>query len=74
MRKYPDLTSHQMRFLDLIQKHIVNYGKLEIDKLYEDPFTQLHVESVDGIFTNNAQIDDLLQLINDINDLAPGGE
>ena len=74
MHKYPDLTSHQMRFLDLIQKHIVNYGKLEIDKLYEAPFTQVHVESVDGIFTSDAQIDDLLQLINDINDLAPVGE
>jgi len=74
MRKYPDLTSHQMRFLDLIQKHIVNYGKLEIEKLYEAPFTQIHVESVDGIFTSDAQIDDLLQLISDINDLAPAGE
>lgn len=74
LQKYPDLTSHQMRFLDLIQKHIVNYGKLDIDRLYEAPFTQIHVESVDGIFTNESQINDLLQLIQDINDLTPDNE
>jgi type I restriction enzyme R subunit len=74
VQKYPGLSSHQMRFLALIQKHIVNYGRLEIDKLYEEPFTQLHIEGVDGVFTNDEQIDDLLDLITEINDLTPEGE
>ncbi|OGG43964.1 MAG: restriction endonuclease subunit R [Candidatus Handelsmanbacteria bacterium RIFCSPLOWO2_12_FULL_64_10] len=74
VQKYPDLSSHQIRFLALIQKHIVNYGRLEVGKLYEDPFTQIHVEGVDGVFTSDAQIDDLLELISDINDLAPAGD
>ncbi|MBT6143784.1 MAG: DEAD/DEAH box helicase family protein, partial [Gemmatimonadetes bacterium] len=72
VQKYPGLTSHQMRFLALIQKHIVNYGRLEIGKLYEPPFTQMHVEGVDGVFTIDRQIDDLLELITDVNDLAVG--
>lgn len=71
VQKYPDLSSHQMRFLALIQQHIVNYGKLEISKLYEEPFTQVHIEGVDGVFTSEHQIDDLLDLISDINELTP---
>ncbi len=74
VQKYPGLSSHQMRFLALIQKHIVNYGRLEISKLYEAPFTQLHIEGVDGVFTSDEQIDDLLDLITEINELAPPGE
>jgi type I restriction enzyme R subunit len=73
VHKYPGLSSHQMRFLALIQKHIVNYGRLEIDKLYEEPFTQLHIEGVDGVFTSDEQINDLLDLIDTINDIAPAG-
>lgn len=74
VQKYPSLSSHQMHFLALIQKHIVNYGKLEIDKLYEEPFTQVHIEGVDGVFTSEEQISDLLDLITEINELAPVGE
>ncbi len=70
LRKYPGLTSHQMRFLALIQKHIVNYGRLEIDKLYEPPFTQVHIEGVDGVFTDEEQIADLLELIAEANELS----
>ncbi len=68
------LTSHQIRFLDMVKKYIATYGKLEIEKLYEDPFTQVHIEGVDGIFTDDHQIDKLLDLITKINELAPAGE
>lgn len=74
LQKYPGLSSHQMRFLALIQRHIVNYGRLEISKLYEEPFTQLHIEGVDGVFTRDEQIDDLLDLIDTINEIAPAGD
>ncbi len=74
VQKYPSLSSHQMRFLALIQRHIVNYGRLEISKLYEAPFTQLHMEGVDGVFTSDEEIDDLLDLITKINELAPIGD
>lgn len=74
VQKYPGLSSHQMRFLAMIQKHIVNYGRLEVSKLYDEPFTQIHMEGVDGVFTSNEQVDDLLDLITEINELAPASE
>jgi type I restriction enzyme, R subunit len=70
IQKYPGLSSFQMRFLALVQQHIVNYGKLEIAELYEEPFVQLHIEGVDGVFTEDEQVNDLLDLITDINQFA----
>ncbi len=71
VQKYPGLSSFQMRFLALVQQHIVNYGKLGIGELYEEPFVQLHIEGVDGVFTEDEQVNDLLDLIAEINQLAP---
>ncbi|RJP65955.1 MAG: DEAD/DEAH box helicase [Candidatus Abyssobacteria bacterium SURF_17] len=73
VQKYPNLSSHQMRFLALIQKYIMNYGRLEIEKLYEEPFTQIHIEGVDGVFTDEEQVGDLLELIAEVNELAQAG-
>jgi type I restriction enzyme, R subunit len=73
VQKHPELSSHQIHFLELIKKHIANYGKLKIEKLYEDPFTQLDSLGVDGVFTDEEQVDDLLNLIGVINELAPTG-
>lgn len=70
MQKYPTLTSHQMRFLAMIQKYIATYGKLEIDKLYEEPFTRIHMYGVDGVFTQEKQAEELLELINRANETA----
>jgi type I restriction enzyme R subunit len=72
VQKYPTLTSHQIRFMELVKKHIAQYGALEIEKLYESPFTQVHSQGVDGVFTDEAQIDDLLTLIGEMNQLTPG--
>ncbi|MFC1585747.1 DEAD/DEAH box helicase family protein [Fibrobacterota bacterium] len=74
VRKYPNLKSYQIRFLELVKKHIATFGALEIEQLYESPFTQLASEGPDGVFQDDAQIDDLLELIQQINELAPGGQ
>ena len=73
VQKYAGLTSHQIRFLELVKRHIAQYGVLQLEKLYEMPFTQIHSEGVDGVFTDERQIDDLLDLISEINELAPTG-
>lgn len=70
-QKFPDLSAHQIRFLELLKRHIANYGAIEIDRLWEDPFTQLHADGVSGVFTDDSQIDELLDLIKEINELAP---
>jgi type I restriction enzyme R subunit len=70
-QKYANLTSHQLRFLELLKRHIATYGTLELERLYEQPFTQIHSEGVDGVFQEEEQIGDLIHLIDEINRLAP---
>ena len=46
-----------------------DYARPGLDKhrLWESPFTTLHAEGIDGIFTDSAQVDSLLDLLNDLN-------
>jgi len=62
--KHTKLNSMQLRFLSLLQNHIAKYGSIEIDRLYEDPFTTLSASGVDGIFQEE-QINDLIEIIGD---------
>ncbi|MBK6580226.1 MAG: hypothetical protein IPG17_29480 [Sandaracinaceae bacterium] len=48
---HPRLTSQQLRFLSVLQNHIAQNGGIELERLYEPPFTTIHAESMDGIFT-----------------------
>ncbi len=57
------LTAKQQQFLSLIQHHLALAGELIVDRLYDHPFTVLDPDGVDGVFTNDAQIDDLLTLL-----------
>jgi type I restriction enzyme R subunit len=50
VRQHPTLAATQIRFLDMLQNHIARYGSIEVDRLYEPPFTQLHTDSLDGLF------------------------
>jgi type I restriction enzyme R subunit len=38
-----------------------------IDRLWEAPFTTLHAEGIDGIFPDSAQVDSLLDLLQELN-------
>ena len=49
--------------LSLVKQHITEHGMLRIEDLYEAPFTQLHSEGVDGVFTDDAQVNQLLGII-----------
>jgi type I restriction enzyme R subunit len=57
------LTAKQILFLNLLQNHIATYGAIELDRLYEAPFTTVHSEGLDGVFTDEEQIDELLTII-----------
>ena len=67
VQKYPELNSNQIRFLELLKSHISRYGAIELERLWEAPFTTLHSSGIDGVFTQSQQIDDLLALLNEIN-------
>lgn len=70
VQKYPALNSNQIRFLELLKSHVARYGAIELEKLWEAPFTSIHGSGVDGVFTNSSQVDDLLNLLNELNDQA----
>jgi len=60
---YPKLTAKQVQFLSMVKNHISQNGMLRIEDLYEAPFTQLHSEGVDGVFTHEEQVSRLLDII-----------
>lgn len=62
--KHLELTATQIRFLSMLKAHICANGGLEIERLYEAPFTTLDPDGVDGVFQDNdAVIDELLDLV-----------
>ena len=62
VQKHTTMNSMQLRFMQMLQNHIAKYGSIEIERLYEEPFTSLSADGVDGIFGED-QIDDLLEII-----------
>lgn len=63
VHKHPRLSSQQLRFLQVLQNYIAQNGGIEIDRLYEPPFTTIHAESVDGVFEAAEQVDELLAVL-----------
>ena len=43
--------------------YYASYGSLEIDKLYEPPFTGIDSDGVDGVFPNDKDVDDFIDII-----------
>jgi type I restriction enzyme R subunit len=60
--KHTELTAQQIRFLTMLQTHIGNNGGLEIERLYEAPFTTINAEGIDGVFRGEL-IDELLDIV-----------
>lgn len=63
VHKHPRLSSQQLRFLQVLQNYIAQNGGIEIERLYEPPFTTIHAESMDGIFQNPGDVDELLAIL-----------
>jgi len=60
---HPGLTANQMSFLNLLKNHISRYGAIEIEDLYEPPFTNVHSDGLDGVFMDETMIDELIGII-----------
>ncbi|MEO7032379.1 MAG: DEAD/DEAH box helicase family protein [Polyangiaceae bacterium] len=63
VHRHPRLTSQQLRFLQVLQNYIAQNGGIEIERLYEPPFTTIHAESMDGIFKDPGDLDQLLAIL-----------
>ena len=63
VQAHASLASHQIRFLDMLQNHIAKYGSIELDRLYEPPFTLIHSDGLDGVFGDGALAEELLAIV-----------
>lgn len=63
VRHHPKLSANQVLFMRLLQNHIAKYGSIEIDRLYAPPFTSVASNGVDGVFTDDALIDELFGIL-----------
>ena len=61
-RRFAD-NSRQTHFLRLLKNHIRKYGTITVDKLYEAPFTTIDSDGLDGVFRDERQVDELINLI-----------
>ncbi|WP_111977194.1 DEAD/DEAH box helicase family protein [Algibacillus agarilyticus] len=56
------MNAKQQRFIGLLKNHLIRYGVISIDQLYDAPFTQIHDMGLDGVFSQ-AQADVIQQFI-----------
>lgn len=63
IHKHPKLSAQQLKFLQVLQNHIAQNGGIEIDRLYEPPFTSIHAESVDGVFKEGSEVDEIVAIL-----------
>jgi len=65
----PELEARQIRFLELLQNHIVKNGGIEKETLYESPFTMIDSAGIAGVFEEDTLVDELFEIIDAINEL-----
>ncbi|MCD2449359.1 DEAD/DEAH box helicase family protein [Methylicorpusculum oleiharenae] len=61
IQHYPSLNARQVQFLGLLKRQIAQSGAIEIDHLYQMPFTT--IGELDSLFTSETQIDELLSIV-----------
>jgi len=54
----------------MLKGYVARYGVIELEQLWDSPFTSLHTQGVDGVFTQTEQVDDLLDLLKELNEPA----
>ncbi|WP_197703018.1 type I restriction-modification enzyme R subunit C-terminal domain-containing protein [Thiohalobacter thiocyanaticus] len=62
LHAHPRLTHLQVQFLNLLKGYISDNGSITIDKLYEQPFTSVSNEGLDGVFSES-DIEDLIEVL-----------
>ncbi len=67
VHSHPELDSTQIKFITMVKNHICKYGAIKLERLYETPFITLHSDGIDGIFENEKQNNEVLQIIQTIN-------
>lgn len=65
------MTANQMEFVNLIVNHLARRGIIELARLYESPFTDVHPFGLDGLFKEDSTLA-LLAALNAVRQNAVG--
>lgn len=60
---HPELTAKQTRFLALLQNHLIKFGFITVDRLYDQPFTVVDADGPEGVFDKPDDIDQLMKIV-----------
>lgn len=63
VQKHAGLSAKQTKFLDLLKNHIAKNGGVELEDLYEPPFTLIDSNGFDGIFPEERLANELITVI-----------
>ncbi|MBL78844.1 MAG: restriction endonuclease subunit R [Nitrosomonadaceae bacterium] len=63
VKDHPNLNAKQLRFMNLLQNHITNFGTIEVERLYETPFINIDNDGLDGIFPKEQDVEKLISII-----------
>lgn len=66
-------SANQIRFVEEIIDQLTQKGIIDPGILYEPPFTDLHQEGLDGVFTQEADADNIITIISSFNRNADDG-
>ncbi|MBK8945366.1 MAG: DEAD/DEAH box helicase family protein [Ignavibacteriae bacterium] len=62
-----NLNATQIKFIQMLKNHIAKYGSLKLETLFEPPFTTVHTEGVYGVFPNEHQASQIINIVREIN-------
>jgi type I restriction enzyme R subunit len=60
---HAELNADQVKFLDLLQNHLAKFGSIEVGDLYEAPFTLIHSDGLDGVFSEPQLAEEVLAVV-----------
>lgn len=71
-QKHGTLSSDQLRFLSMVENHIVKNGGVEIESLYQAPFTMIKSGGIDEVFNDDIILNEVFSLINNFENQNAG--
>ena len=69
VQKHPKLSAKQTRFLVLLQNHIALHGSIKVERLYDAPFTDIAADGPDGVFEDEVDLTDLIEIVRSFSSL-----
>jgi type I restriction enzyme R subunit len=63
------LSADQINFINYIVDYVVEKGVMDLNQLFEQPFTDIHFKGLDGVFSDQDSVK-IISILRDINNSA----